>query len=198
MVEPIKMPEALVIGASRGIGKKIATTFAKAGYSVGVASRTVEDTPKLPGTIFTTTKEISDLGFQSQALPIKCNVRKTEDIENAVSTCISHFGSLDVVIYNAGAITWDLVVDTPMKKFDLLMDVNVRGAYSLTQTVLPYFLKKGFGKIVMVSPPLYSRFFKGKTPYAISKLGMSILVQGLSHELNGTGMVYMYMYGCML
>ena len=112
MVEPIKMPEALVIGASRGIGKKIATTFAKAGYSVGVASRTVEDTPKLPGTIFTTTKEISDLGFQSQALPIKCNVRKTEDIENAVSTCISHFGSLDVAIYNAGAITRDLVVDT--------------------------------------------------------------------------------------
>lgn len=179
------MQKALVIGASRGIGKKIATTFAKAGYGVGVASRTVEDTTKSPGTIFTTTKEITDSGFQ--ALPIKCNVRSTEDIENAVNICISHFGSLDVVVYNAGAITWDLVVDTPMEKFDLLMDVNVRGAYALTQTVLPYFLKKRFGKIILVSPPLYSRFFKGKTPYAISKHGMTILVQGLSHELIGSG-----------
>lgn len=179
-------PTALILGASRGIGKTICTTFAKAGYNIGVSSRTTKHTAKLPGTIFTTAKEIEDLGVH--ALPIECNVRNVEDISNAVEACFSHFGSLNVVIYNAGAILWNKVINTSMKRFDLMMDVNVRGAYALTQTVLPSFIENRCGKIIMVSPPIYSRFFKGKTPYAISKVGMSILVQGLSNELCGTGM----------
>lgn len=178
-------PTALVIGASRGIGKSICLVFSKAGYNIGVSSRTTEHTEKLPGTIFSTAKEVEQLG--TCAIPIACNVRNVEDINNAVEKCISHFGTLDVVIYNAGAILWNKVIDTPMKRFDLMLDVNVRGAYALTQAVLPSFLKNKRGKIIMVSPPIYSRFFKGKTPYAISKIGMSILVQGLGIELCGTG-----------
>ena len=182
---PPTSPTALVIGASRGIGKAICLAFAKAGYNIGVSSRTTEHTAKLPGTIFTTAKEIEHLGLR--AIPIECNVRKVEDINNAVETCITHFGSLDVVIYNAGAILWNKVIDTSVKRFDLMLDVNIKGAYALTQAVLPPFLENRHGKIIMVSPPIYSRFFKGKTPYAISKIGMSILVQGLSTELCGTG-----------
>ena len=178
-------PTALIIGASRGIGKAMCTTFAKAGYNIGVSSRTTKHTAKLPGSIFSTAKEIEQLG--SHALPIECNVRNVEDINNAVERCISHFGSLDVTVYNAGAILWNKVIDTPLKRFDLMMDVNVRGAYAMTQAVLPYFLENKCGNMIMVSPPIYSRFFKGKTPYAISKIGMSILVQGLSTELTGTG-----------
>ena len=181
-------PTALVIGASRGIGRTICLTFAKAGYNIGVSSRTTEDTAKLPGTIYTTAREVSALGMR--AMPIECNVRNIEDINNTVEACTSQFGSLDVVIYNAGAILWNKIIDTPMKKFDLLLDVNVRGAYALTQAVLPSFLEKQHGKIILVSPPIYSRFFKGKTAYAISKIGMSVLVHGLSTELSGTGTVY--------
>ena len=175
----------MVIGASRGIGKTICLALAKAGYNIGVSSRTTEHTAKSPGTIFTTAKEIEHLGLH--AIPIKCNVRNAEDINNAVETCISHFGSLDAVIYNAGAILWNKVIDTSIKRFDLMLDVNIKGAYALTQAVLPSFLKNRHGKIIMVSPPIYSRFFTGKTPYAISKIGMSILVQGLSTELCRTG-----------
>ena len=180
-------PTALVIGASRGIGKAICLALARAGYNVGVSSRTTEDTAKLPGTIFTTAKEIENLKLRANAIPIECNVRKVEDINNAVETCVAHFGSLDVVIYNAGAILWNKVIDTSMKRFDVMLDVNIRGAYATTQAVLPSFLEKKHGKIIMVSPPIYSRFFKGKTPYAISKIGMSVLVQGLSTELCETG-----------
>ena len=180
-------PTAFVLGASRGIGKTICLALAKAGYNIGVSSRTTEHTAKLPGTIFATAKEVESLGLGSRAIPIECNVRNVEDINNAVETCISHFGSLDVVVYNSGAILWNKVIDTSMKRFNLLMDVNIKGAYGLTQAVLPSFLENGRGKIIMVSPPIYSRFFKGKTPYAISKIGMSILVQGLSTELCGTG-----------
>ena len=180
-------PTALVLGASRGIGKAICLALAKAGYNIGVSSRTTEHTAKLPGTIFDTAKEVESLGLGLQALPIECNVRNVEEINSAVKTCISHFGSLDVVVYNSGAIMWKKVIDTSMKRFNLLLDVNIKGAYALTQAVLPSFLENGRGKILLVSPPIYSKFFKGKTPYAISKIGMSILVQGLSTELNGTG-----------
>lgn len=178
---------ALVIGASRGIGRTICLAFANAGYNIGVSSRTTLHTAKLPGTIFTTAKEIEKLGLRTSALPIECNVRHVEDINNAVELCSTHFGSLDVVVYNAGAILWEKVIDTPIKKFDLMQDVNIRGAYATIQAVLPYFLGKRSGKIILVSPPIYSRFFKGKTPYAVGKIGMSVLVQGLSTELCGTG-----------
>ena len=124
-------PTALVLGASRGIGKAICLALAKAGYNIGVSFRTTERTAKLPWTIFDTAKEVESLGLGLQACPIECNVRNVEDINSAVKTCISNFGSLDVVVYNSGAIMWKKVIDTSMKKFNLLLDVNVKGAYAL-------------------------------------------------------------------
>ncbi|KAI8520168.1 hypothetical protein Bbelb_034250 [Branchiostoma belcheri] len=179
------VPSALVLGASRGIGRQIALTLAGASYRVGVAAKTVQDTPKLPGTIYTVSDEITSRG--GHALPIPCNVRNPEEINNAVSKCIREFGGLDFTVYNAGAILWEKVIDTPLKRFDLMMDVNVRGAYVMIQAVLPHMLERKAGRILLVAPPIYSRFFKGKTPYAVTKVGMTVLVHGLARELENTG-----------
>jgi len=179
------MKSALVIGASRGIGRQICLTLAANNYKVGVAAKTAESSDTLPGSIHTVTEEIQSTN--GTALPIVCNVREDADIQKAVNTCISQFGHLDVVVYNAGAILWDKVIETPLKKFDLMHEVNVRGSYSLIQHILPHFLDRKSGRIILVSPPIYNRFFRGKTPYSVSKVGMTVLVHGLANELKGTG-----------
>ena len=151
------MKSALVIGASRGIGRQIAITLARNGYQVGVAAKTVESTPELPGSIYTVSKEIEEQG--GKALPIKCrsNVRNEEEIDAAVKICIDRFGGLDYTVYNAGAIKWQKVVDTPVKTFNLLNEVNLKGSYCMIQSVLPYFLNQKKGRILLVSPPIYNR-----------------------------------------
>ncbi|CAH1783674.1 unnamed protein product [Owenia fusiformis] len=176
---------ALVLGASRGIGRQIALSLAENGYKVGVASKTTAQTASLPGTIHSVTAEIEDAG--GKAVAIKCDCRNPSEIDGAVDTCIETFGKLDYAIYNAGAILWKPVIDTPLKRYDLMHSVNVRGAYVMVQKVLPYFIEQGSGKILLVAPPIYSRFFKGKTPYSITKVGMTVLVHGLANELKGTG-----------
>ncbi|XP_062616616.1 hydroxysteroid dehydrogenase-like protein 2 [Saccostrea cucullata] len=179
------MKSALVIGASRGIGKQVAITLSRNGYSVGVAAKTEVSKESLPGSIHDVVRDITSEG--GVAIPIKCNARKSSDIQDAVTTCIKQFGKLDLAVYNAGAILWKPVIETPLSKFDLLHEVNVRGAYTMVQEVLPHFLERNSGRIILVSPPIYSRFFKGKTPYSISKIGMTILTHGLANELKGTG-----------
>lgn len=179
------MKSCLVIGASRGIGRQISLTFSSNGYKVGVAAKTVDSTPQLPGSVNTVAREINDA--KGTAIPIQCDVRNDQDIASAVNTCIERFGRLDVVVYNAGAILHEKVVNTPLKRFDLMHSVNVRGAYSMVQHVLPHFLQQHSGNIIFVSPPIYNRFFRGKTPYAITKVGMTVMVHGLANELKGTG-----------
>ena len=149
------MKSALVIGASRGIGRQIAITLSQNGYKVGVAAKTLESTPELPGSIYTVSKEIEELG--GTALPIKCNVRNQVEVEGAVKTCIEKFGGLDYAVYNAGAIKWEKVKDTPVKVFNLLNEVNLRGSYSLIHLVLPHMLDRKNGRILLISPPIYNR-----------------------------------------
>ncbi|KAK3581193.1 hypothetical protein CHS0354_024727 [Potamilus streckersoni] len=179
------MKTALVIGASRGIGRQIVLTLSENGYQVGVAAKTTDSSDQLPGSIYTVIEETKQKG--GIAYPFKCNARNEQDIRSTVQGCISRFGHLDVAIYNAGAITWKPVLETPLKRFELMNEVNIRGAYIMIQEVLPHFLNKKRGRIVLVSPPIYSRFFKGKVPYSVSKVGLSILTMGLSHEIKGTG-----------
>ena len=145
----------LIIGASRGIGRQVALTLSQAGYKVGVASKTVVESEKTPGTIYSVTAEIEKQGGSALALP--CNTRDERQIEEAVQSCISHFGHLDALVYNAGAILWKKVAETPLKRFDLMHDVNVRGAYCAVQRVLPHFTERKSGRIVLVAPPIYSR-----------------------------------------
>ncbi|XP_061197543.1 hydroxysteroid dehydrogenase-like protein 2 [Saccostrea echinata] len=179
------MKSALVIGASRGIGKQVAIILSRNGYSVGVAAKTEVSQETLPGSIHDVVRDITKEG--GVAIPIKCNARKSNDIQDAVTTCIEKFGKLDLAVYNAGAILWKPVIETPLSRFDLLHEVNVRGAYTMVQQVLPHFLERNTGRIILVSPPVYKRFFKGKTPYSISKIGMTVLTHGLANELKDTG-----------
>lgn len=179
------MKSVLIIGASRGIGRQIALTLGRHGYGVGVAAKTQESSKKSPGTVYSVSEEIT--GGGGSALPLVCNVRDIGDIDRAVDACIDHFKHLDALVYNAGAVTWEKVAETPLKRYELMHDVNVRGAYAALQRVLPHFTERKSGKIILVAPPIYSRFFKGKTPYSITKVGMTILAHGLGHELEGTG-----------
>lgn len=174
-----------MIGASRGIGRQIALSLSKAGFNVGVAAKTAEPNPKLPGTIYSVVEEIKQQGGRALALP--CNVRVDEQIKETVNQTLKQFGSLDFVVYNAGAVKWAQVIDVSMKDFDLLQSVNIRGCYATIQEVLPHMLAQKRGRILIVSPPIYSRFFRGKTSYAIGKVGMTVLVHGLANELVNTG-----------
>ncbi|XP_052233845.1 hydroxysteroid dehydrogenase-like protein 2 isoform X2 [Dreissena polymorpha] len=179
------MMSALVIGASRGIGRQIALTLARNGYGVTVAAKTVESTERLPGSIHTVVDEIQRDG--GVAFPVQCDCRQESDVRNAVRVTHERFGRLDAVIYNAGAITWQPVLETPLKRLDLMLDVNVRGAYVTVQESVPVMLQQKFGRLVLVAPPIYNRFFKGKTPYSITKVGMTVLAMGLANELRDTG-----------
>nr|KAI8762433.1 hydroxysteroid dehydrogenase-like protein 2 [Biomphalaria glabrata] len=181
----LKMKSALVIGATRGIGKQIALKFAENGYKVCVAAKTTEHSDKLPGTIFDVAKEIKDKG--GDAKPVKCNVRKEDDIASTVQECIDTYGSLDVAVYNAGAVLWNSVIETPLKRWDLMNEVNARGAFCMVQNILPHMLERKKGRLILVAPPIYNRFFKGKTPYSMTKVAMTVLVHGLANELTGTG-----------
>ncbi|KAK3085865.1 hypothetical protein FSP39_009815 [Pinctada imbricata] len=179
------MKSALIIGASRGIGRQISLTLAANGYQVGVASKTETSTAALPGSIHSVVEEIKSRG--GSAIPIRCDARNEEDIRGAVYACTKQFGKIDLAVYNAGAILWKKVIETPLKRYDLMNSVNMRGSYVMVQEVLPKMLERKCGKIILVSPPIYNRFFKGKTPYAVTKVGMTVLVHGLANELTDTG-----------
>ena len=181
------MKTALVIGASRGIGREICLTLAKSGYNVAVAAKTSVETERLPGSVFSVSEEIESKYTSSRALPIVCDVRDPKAIKSAVEMSKDYFGRLDLAVYSAGAIQWRPVIDTPVKKYDLMHEVNSRGAYITIQEVLPDFINQRQGRILLVSPPIYSRFFLGKTPYAMTKVAMTVLVHGLATEIKGTG-----------
>jgi NAD(P)-dependent dehydrogenase (short-subunit alcohol dehydrogenase family) len=105
-----------------------------------------------------------------------------------IEQTISTYGRLDVIVYNSGAIWWASVEKTPMKRFQLMQRVNVEGLYATIQAALPHFKQNGWvGRIIVVSPPIYSRFFRGKTAYAIGKVGMSVLTKGLAMDWEREG-----------
>ena len=186
---------ALVVGASRGIGRQIAIGLAKDGYAVIVAAKSTSDasttTPFPPdpnspaSTISTVAREIREAGGEATPLPV--DTRDYTSIEALVANTISTYGRLDIHIYNSGAIWWSSVAKTPMKRFQLMQRVNVEGVYGVVQACLPHFQQQNGewkGRIVIVSPPIYSRFFRGKTAYAMGKVGMSVLTMGLAMDFS--------------
>jgi NAD(P)-dependent dehydrogenase (short-subunit alcohol dehydrogenase family) len=172
-------PVAMVFGASRGIGRSIALALC-VDYNVVVLAKS-SGVSNLPGTVETVLQEIQDLGGSGKA--VKCDVRSSSDIQSAINSTIGEFGRIDAVVYNAGAIKWDPVGKTSLKQYELMHQVNVRGFYCVVQHVLPLFEAQGSGKFLVVSPPIYSRFFKGKTPYAMTKVALTVLALGLATEL---------------
>lgn len=171
-------PVAMVFGASRGIGKSIAVTLSRR-YHIIVLSKS-SGSSKLPGTIEEVLADIIAIGNTGEC--IKCDVRSSESISNAVNHTFKKYGRIDAVICNAGAIYWADVKDTTLDRYDLMHSVNDRGLYAVIQSVLPIYNAQKTGKFVVVSPPIYSRFFRGKTAYAMTKVAMSVLAMGLAMD----------------
>ncbi|KAH8673647.1 putative Hydroxysteroid dehydrogenase-like protein 2 [Xylariales sp. PMI_506] len=187
---------ALVVGASRGIGRQIAIDLAKHQYAVVVAAKSTSDAaavkpfppdPNSPqSTISTVTREIVESGGDAAAVTV--DTRDYSSIQALVAKTIELYGHLDVLVYNSGAIWWASVEDTPMKRFQLMQRVNIEGLYGTVQEALPHLKKNGRGRIIVVSPPIYSRFFRGKTAYAMGKVGMSVLTKGLAMDFRRQGL----------
>jgi citronellol/citronellal dehydrogenase len=171
---------AIVTGASRGIGRALALGLAKAGCHVVIAAKSIASTEKLPGSIFTVAAEVEALG--AQALPIQVDVRDAEQIENLAAKTLERFGRIDLLVNNAGALHWSSLLDTPAKRFDLVMDVNARAAFLCCRAVLPAMMRQRWGHIINMSPPLDLSMVPGRIAYAISKLGMTLLSMGLAEE----------------
>ncbi|RMG43024.1 MAG: SDR family NAD(P)-dependent oxidoreductase [Acidobacteria bacterium] len=172
---------AIVTGASRGIGRRIAIDLAAAGADVVVAAKTDRPHPKLPGTIHETAAEIERRG--ARALPVKVDVREAEALEDLVRRTLDAFGRVDIVINNAGALWWQPVLDTPARRFDLMIGVNVRAAFLLSRAAAAAMIDAGHGgHIVMMSPPLDTRPHPGVVGYTISKFGMTMAAIGMAEE----------------
>lgn len=174
---------AIITGASRGIGRSVALKLAAAGANIVVAAKSVEEKPGLPGSIHTVAKEVEELG--SEALAVQVDVRQDALIEAMISKTVERFGRIDILINNAGALWWKPVLETPMKRYDLINQINARAAFYATQLALPHMLAKDGGHALVYSPPVSLAALPGKVAYCISKFGMTMLAHGLGAEMKG-------------
>ncbi len=176
-----------ITGASRGIGKAIALRAAQAGANIVVAAKTDRRHPQLEGTIHETVAEIEATG--GRGLAIKMDVRDDESVDRAVAQAVDHFGGLDILVNNASAIMLQGTQALPMKRFDLMFDVNVRGTYTTTRACIPYLLKSANPHVLNLSPPLNLNpsWFKDHVAYTMSKYGMSMCVLGMAEEFRQQG-----------
>jgi citronellol/citronellal dehydrogenase len=175
-----------ISGASRGIGLAIALRAAKDGANVAIAAKTADPHPKLPGTIFTAAKEIEAAG--GRALPLMCDIRYEDQVHAAVTQTLERFGSIDICINNASAIQLTGTLETPIKKYDLMHQINARGTYLVSQMCLPHLLASRFTPhILNLSPPLSMkpRWFGTHVAYTMAKYGMSMCVLGMAEEFRG-------------
>jgi citronellol/citronellal dehydrogenase len=171
---------ALVTGASRGIGKALAIRLAREGADVVVAAKSERSTERLPGSIHETAGEIRALGRRALAVPT--DVRDEEAVRGMIARAIGEFGRLDILVNNAGAIWLQPILETPPKRFDLVVGVNVRAAYLACYYALPHMVKQKWGHVLNMCPRLSTRPSPGKVAYMISKLGMAYVALGLAAE----------------
>uniref|UniRef100_A0AC35U3W5 SCP2 domain-containing protein n=1 Tax=Rhabditophanes sp. KR3021 TaxID=114890 RepID=A0AC35U3W5_9BILA len=174
---------AIITGASRGIGKEIALKLAADGANIVVAAKTAIAHPKLPGTIYTAAKEIEAAG--GQALACVVDVRDESSIDACIKATLDKFGGIDMLINNASAISLTGTLETSMKTYDLMHQVNVRGTYLMSQKCIPHLKKSSNPHILNISPPLLmkSKWFSGHVAYTMTKFGMSMCVLGMHEEL---------------
>lgn len=171
---------AFITGATRGIGKACAEKLAREGWDIVVAAKSVEENPKIPGTIFSAAEELRQFG--TKILPVQCNVRDVESVQRAANETLEEFGRIDAVINNAGALWWKPMLQTPMNKFDLVMEVNARGAYAVTHAFLPTIKQQNSGHVIVMSPPITTEGMGSRIAYWISKYGMTMIAHGLAEE----------------
>jgi citronellol/citronellal dehydrogenase len=176
-----------ITGASRGIGKAIGLRAARDGANVVIAAKTAEPHPKLPGTIYTAAKEVEAAGGKALALVV--DIRFEDQIAAAVEKTVAAFGGIDILVNNASAIFLAGTVGTPMKRFDLMHQVNTRGTYACSQACIPHLKQAANPHILNLSPPLNmdARWFAPHVAYTMAKFGMSMCVLGMSEELKKDG-----------
>jgi citronellol/citronellal dehydrogenase len=179
-----------ITGASRGVGKAIALRAARDGANVIIAAKTAEPHPKLPGTIHTAAKEIEKAG--GHALAVATDIRFDDQVHAAVAQGVERFGGIDILVNNASAIFLAGTLETPMKRYDLLFDVNARGAFLCTQECLPHLRKAPNPHVLNLSPPLHmeARWFAPNAAYSLSKYAMSVWVLAMAEEFREAGIAF--------
>jgi len=183
----LKDKTIFITGSSRGIGREMALRFAKDGANIVIVAKSDKPHPKLEGTIHSVADEVEKAG--GKALAIKLDVRDEIATAEAVNQAVETFGGIDVLINNASAISIGSTLDTAMKRYDLMMDVNVRATYACSQACIPHLKKSSNPHILTLSPPisLESKWFKNHLAYTLSKYGMSMCTLGMSHEFAEDG-----------
>ncbi len=183
----LKGKTLFVTGASRGIGLAIALAAARDGANIAIAAKTDAPHPKLPGTIHTAAAQIEQAG--GRALPLVVDVREEAAVKAAIDQTVAAFGALDIVVNNASAIQLTKAVDTDMRRFDLMHQVNARGTFLVSKYAIPHLARAENPHILMLSPPLdlQEKWFANHTAYSMAKYGMSLVVLGLAGELRGQG-----------
>jgi citronellol/citronellal dehydrogenase len=186
----LKGKTLFITGASRGIGLAIALRAARDGANVAIAAKTAEPNPKLPGTIFTAAKEIEAAG--GKALPLTVDIRYEEQVIDAVAKTVATFGGIDILVNNASAISLTGTVQTPMKRYDLMHQINTRGTFLCSQACIPHLKKAANPHVLNLSPPLNmeTRWFAPHVAYTMAKYGMSLCVLGMAGEFKSDGIAF--------
>ncbi|MDQ3337186.1 MAG: NAD(P)-dependent oxidoreductase [Myxococcota bacterium] len=176
-----------ITGASRGIGLAIGLRAARDGANVAIAAKTAEPNPKLAGTVFTAAKEIDEAG--GKGLALVCDIRYEDQIAAAVAKTVETFGGIDILVNNASAIALTGTEHTPMKRYDLMHQINTRGTFATSQACIPHLKKAANPHILNISPPLNmeTRWFAPHVAYTMAKFGMSMCVLGMSGEFKKDG-----------
>jgi citronellol/citronellal dehydrogenase len=179
-----------ITGASRGIGKAIALRAARDGANVTVAAKTAEPHPKLPGTIYTAAQEIEAAG--GQALACVVDVRFEEQVQAAMEQTAERFGGIDILVNNASAISLTGTLQTSMKRFDLMHQVNARGTFLCSKLAIPYLKEAENPHVLNMASPLNmeARWFQNHVAYTMAKYGMSMVVLGMAAEFKGDGIAF--------
>ena len=176
-----------ITGASRGIGLAIALRAARDGANVVIAAKSAVPNPRLPGTIHSAAEAVTAAG--GKALALKCDIREEEQVQAAVAATVDAFGGIDILVNNASAIWLRGTLDTPMKRFDLMQQVNTRGSFLCAQACLPHLLQAANPHILTLAPPpnLAPKWWGPHTGYTLAKMGMSFVTLGLAAEFGPQG-----------
>jgi citronellol/citronellal dehydrogenase len=158
----------------------MALRLAAEGAAVVITGKSEQSTEKLPGSIYSVVEEIAAAG--GRAMAVRLDVRKEDDVATMVQRTVDELGSLDILVNNAGALWWKPVLETPLKRYDLMWEVNVRGSFMCAQQALPHMISNGFGHIVMCSPPIGTQPNPGYVAYMTTKMGMTRLAIGIAAE----------------
>jgi len=179
----LKGKTAIITGSSRGIGREIALILAQHGANIVITGKTISVDTKLDGTIYTVQEEAKAFGNKALAIPL--DIRDENAIQNMVNTVVKELGRIDILINNASAISLTSTLDTPLKKFDLMYNVNVRGTFACSKACIPYLKEADNPHILTLSPPINinTHWYRDFVAYTISKLGMSLCTIGMSQEL---------------